>query len=105
MMTFSVTHIDGSMEQPDDISGFAVLLDELNDATAEHGDIAVGHEIGWTLTVLASGRVVWENVEEGDEPRHLDGLSRDDTLELMALAASGDTDAVESHPWVPGYGS
>jgi hypothetical protein len=104
-MTFSVTHIDGSMEQPDDASGFAALLDELNDATAEHGDIAVGHETGWTLTVLARVRVVWENVEQSDEQQHLDGLSREETLELMTLAASGDIDVVESRPWVPGYGS
>lgn len=104
-MAFSVTHIDGSMEQPEDISGFPTLLDELAEATAEHGDVAVGHESGWTLTVLARGRVVWENVEEGSAPQHLDGLSRDDTLELMALVAVGDIDAVEARSWVPGYGS
>jgi len=104
-MTFSITHIDGSMEQPGGISGFPALLDELDDATAEHGDVAVGHETGWTLSVLASGRVVWENVERDDHPRHLDGLSRDETLELMELVALGSIDAVESWPWVPGYGS
>ncbi len=104
-MTFSVTHIDGSMDQADDTAGFAALLDELSGATVEHGDVAVGHESGWTLTVLASGRVVWEDVEEGDGPQHLDGLSRDETLELMALVASGDVDAVGSCSWVPGYGS
>lgn len=104
-MAFSVTHIDGSMEQPEDISGLPTLLDELADATTEHGDVAVGHESGWTLTVLARGRVVWENVEEGTAPQHLDGLSREDILELMALVASGDTGAVEARPWMPGYGS
>lgn len=31
---FSVTHIGGSMEQPDDFSGFSALLDELDDAIA-----------------------------------------------------------------------
>ena len=104
-ISFSVTHIDGSMERPDDVAGFPALLDELNAATSEHGDVAVGHESGWTLTVLTSGRVVWENVEEGGAPQHLDGLSRDETLELMELVASGDTVAVESWSWSPGYGS
>lgn len=104
-MTFSVTHIDGSMEQPDDVSGFAELLGELNAATVEHGDVAVGHESGWTLTVLARGRVVWENVEEGSAPKHLDGLSRDEILELMTLVAAGDTNDVEARAWAPGYGS
>lgn len=104
-MAFSMTHIDGSMGQPADVSGFLALLDELAGATAEHGDIVVGHESGWTLTVLARGRVVWENVEEGDAPRHIDELSRDEVLELMAQVASGDVDAVEAHRWAPGYGS
>jgi hypothetical protein len=104
-MSFFVTHIDGSMEQPDDVSGFAVLLGELDAATIEHGDVAVGHESGWTLTVLIRGRVVWENVEDGSEPKHLDGLSRDETLELMALVAAGDDGAVETRPWAAGYGS
>lgn len=104
-MGFTVMHIDGSMGRPDDESGFPALLDELDDVTAEHGDVAVSHETGWTLTVLASGRVVWENIEEGGEPHHLDGLSRDETLELMELAALGDFDAVESRPWAKGYGS
>lgn len=104
-MTFSVTHIDGSMEQPEDNSGFAALLDELDAATAEHGDVAVGHESGWTLTLLARGRVVWENVEEGSAPKHLDGLSRDETLDLMAMLAAGDEVGVEARPWALGYGS
>lgn len=104
-MAFSVTHIDGSMERPNDISGFPALLDELSDATTEHGDIAVGDESGWTLTVLASGRVLWENVEEGSTPQHLDGLSRESTLELMTMVASGDIDAVAALRWVPGYRS
>ena len=104
-MVFSVTHIDGSMDQPEDVSGFRSLLGELADATVEHGDVAVSHESGWTLTVLAGGRVVWENVEEGGEPEHLDGLSRDETVELMELAAAGDVDAVGSRSWLPGYGS
>lgn len=104
-MTFSVTHLEGSMEQPGDLSGFRALLDELAGATAEHGDVAVSHESGWTLTVLASGRVLWENVEEGDEPEHLDGLPRDEIVGLMELAAAGDVDAVGSRAWLRGYGS
>lgn len=104
-MAFSVTHDDGSMEQPGDTAGFAALLDELDGATAEHGDVAVGHESGWTLTVLPGRRLMWEDVGDGDEPRHLDGVSRDEILELMTFVASGDRDAVESRPWVPRYGS
>jgi len=105
MMTFSVTHVDGSMNRTHDISALSALLDELEQATVENVDVAVSHESGWSLTVLASGLVVWENVEEGGAPRHVRGLSRDETLELMELVASGNTDAVGSASWIPGYGS
>jgi hypothetical protein len=45
-MTFSLTHIDGSMEQPPDASNLSRLLNELEQADPEHGDIAVVHESG-----------------------------------------------------------
>jgi hypothetical protein len=103
-MTFSVTHLDGTMEQPHGVSGLPALLDELRDATPEHGDVAVSHESGWTLTVMASGRVVWENIEQGGAPGHMGGPSREETLELMRLVASGEIGPVRSRRWVPGYG-
>jgi len=105
LMTFSVTHVDGSMEQPNDLSELSALLRELAFASAEHGDVAVGHESGWSLTVLARGRIVWENVEDGDAPQHLDGLSDDAILGLMALVALGEISAVSDRRWLPGYGS
>ena len=103
-MTFSVTHIDGSMEQPQDTSNLSRLLNELEQADLEHVDIALVHESGWGLVVLPHGRVMWENVEDDDGgPRHLEGLTRQATLRLMELVADGDLESVEAHPWVPGY--
>lgn len=98
-------HLDGSTDRPDSTASFPGLLDELAYATVEHGDVAVTHESGWTLTVLASGRILWENVEEDDEPRHADGFSRVDALLMLEQLAAGDVDAVESQPWASGYGS
>jgi hypothetical protein len=103
-MPFTVTHLDGSMDELDDVSELPALLDELADATTEHGDVAVGHESGWALTVLPGGWVLWENAEEDSAPRHMQGLSRDEVLELMSLVASGDLDAVGARSWAPGYG-
>jgi hypothetical protein len=103
-MTFSVTHIDGSMEQPPDASNLSRLLNELEQADPEHGDISVVHESGWGLVVLPHGRVIWENVEDDDAPRHLEGLTRQATLKLMQLVADGDLESVEAHSWAPGYG-
>ncbi len=45
-MAFFVTDTDGSMDHAEDLTGFGALLEELPDATTEHGDIAVGHEPG-----------------------------------------------------------
>jgi len=99
-----MTHLDGCMEQSDDLSRLPALLEELREATDEHGDVAVGDESGWTLTALASGRVCWENIETGDDPRHLDALAHEDVLNLLELTASGELEAVESWAWLPGYG-
>ena len=104
-MTFSVTHIDGSMEQPQDTSNLSRLLNELEQADLEHGDIAVVHESGWGLVVLSHGRVILENVEDDDRrPRHLEGLTPRAALKLMELVADGDLESVEAHSWAPGYG-
>jgi hypothetical protein len=104
-VTFSVTHIDGSMEQPQDTSNLSRLLNELEQADLEHGDIAVVHESGWGLVVLPHGRVIWENVEDDNgRPRHMEGLTPRATLKLMELVADGDLETVEAHSWAPGYG-
>lgn len=102
-MTFSITHLDGSMEQPKDHSVLASLLEELVHADIEHGDVAVLHESGWTLTVTSNGRVIWENVESDLRPRHLNGLAHDEVIRLMDLVARGAHDAVDAQPWSPGY--
>lgn len=95
-------HVDGSME-PATVAALPALLDELSQADDEHPDVAVKHESEWTLSVYRSGKVVWENVEADDEPRHLDGLVREATLALMAALINGRLDVIEAQPWAPGY--
>jgi len=80
-------HIDGSMEQLHDTSALPALLDELNEATPEHRDVAVALASAWSLTVLSAGRVIWENVEDTTAPLDIDGLTRDQILDLMTLVA------------------
>lgn len=104
LVAFFVRHLDGNSDRPANAAGFPALLDELAGATVEHGDVAVTHESGWTLTVMARGRVIWENVEEDDEPRHADDLQRGEVLRLLEELAAGDLEAVESRQWAPGYG-
>lgn len=48
------------MEQDPPDEAVRVLLDELDTADAEHPDVAVSHESGWTLSAFRGGRLVWE---------------------------------------------
>lgn len=95
------THVSGAMD--DDISDEALdgLLEDLASADAEHPDVSVTQESEWCLSVYRAGRVVWENVEEG-EPRHMLGVS--EVRRLMGLVARGALSAVRSLDWRPGYG-
>jgi hypothetical protein len=104
-MSWSITHLDGSMEIDSDPEHLGSLLDERSGATHEHPEVGVQHESGWALSVFARGRVVWEHVEDDAvAPRHADGLSRNEVLDLMGRVAAGEIDMVETRPWEPGYG-
>jgi hypothetical protein len=79
------------------------VLGELDTPDAEHPDASLTHESGWSLSAFQSGRLVWENVEEG-EPRHMLGVSRERTLHLWLLLARGDLATIEGEAWLAGYG-
>jgi hypothetical protein len=99
-----ITHRSGAMEPLTDVSRLALLLDELDEGgDAEHPDVAVADPTGWTLSAFSNGKVVWENVEDG-EPRHLDHVERVRLISLFTAVAAGDLATVEAQPWQPGYG-
>lgn len=104
-MSYVVTHNTGAMQADPGLDALPGLLDELAFSDQNNPDVAVSDERGPTLSVFGSGRVVYEDVEaEQGEPRHLDGLSREQTLQLLTALAEGRLDDVESQPWAPGYG-
>jgi hypothetical protein len=103
-MAFTITHVSGAMESNPPSDALAALVAELAEADAEHPDVAVADESGWTLSASLSGRVVWENVDEDAiEPRHLEGISARTVLELFERLAAGDIAEVESQQWLAGY--
>ncbi len=102
-MAYTITHLDGSMEQRAPLDSIADLLAELDRADGEHTDVAISHGSGWTLSAFADGRLVWENVEDDDEPAHLEGVPRDEAVRLSRLVATGDLDQVAAQPWRAGY--
>ncbi len=102
LVAAQLTHLDGSMESAS-TEALPALLDELDGADHEHPDVAVTHESGWALSVFSDRRVVWENVEADDEPRHLDHLDRNVILSLLRTLVGGDLDAIQARAWEPGY--
>jgi len=93
------------MESGDENS-LPALLEELDGPLDdENPDVAItDDDTGWMLSVFQSGRLIWENPEEGpEEPRHMVDIPRSETLRIMSLVATGDLAAVESLNWRPGY--
>jgi hypothetical protein len=69
----------------------------------EHPSVSLSHESEWTLSAFPDGLVIWENVEK-DVARHMLHVSRPKVLELWTELAEGQIEAIESEPWLPGYG-
>jgi len=80
------------------------ILSEFETHDPEHPDAWLSDEIGWTITVSEKGVVVWENLEEGGEPRYQDGVDREAALRLWILLTRGDYDEIERQPWKDGQG-
>lgn len=95
----------GAAHQEVDSRAIDRVLAELDDPRDdEHPDVSIEHESGWGLSAFQSGLLVWENVEGDVEPRHMPSVPRDRVRELFRRVAAGDLEAVESEPWLPGYG-
>lgn len=102
-MAYTITHLDGTMEQEPPIDTIPALLAEVKDADGEHMNVAVSHESGWTLSVFRDGRLVWENVEGDEEPGHLENVPRDKAARLCTLVAMGELEEIAAQPWNAGY--
>jgi hypothetical protein len=88
----------------DDTSIDRVLAQLDDPPDDEHPDVSIHDESGWGLSAFQSGALVWENVEEDGEPRHMTAVPRDHVRHLFRCVAAGDLTAVEAEPWLPGYG-
>jgi hypothetical protein len=101
-MSYSITHRDGAMEVDPPFEVLDALVAELDRLDAEHPDVAVSHESGWTLTASPSGRLLYENVDDLDqEPRHL-VVDRRRASELFRVLAVGELSRLEAEPWRSG---
>jgi hypothetical protein len=99
-MSSVITHIYGEMESDPTPGQLAALIEELDLADEEHPDVAVSDESGWTLSAFSDGRVLWQNVEDGDEEFLLAGVPRGEVLRLFELVAASGLEAIHKEPWV-----
>jgi len=102
-MSYIITHLMGDTKRDPPLNALELLFEELESADDEHTDVSVSHESEWTLSAFKSGHLVWENVAEGDQPRHMRPISREKVLELWRLLAEGRISEIEKEPWQPGY--
>ena len=97
-MAFVITHRDGAMESDGPIELLSALISELEWDNAEHPDIAISHESGWSLSAYPSGLVLWGNVDS-DDPELRMQVPRHRQLELMRAVATGDLTTVDGQAW------
>jgi hypothetical protein len=97
-MVFTVTHINGAMEQGDE-DILPRLLGELTLADGEHTDVSVQHESGWVLSVFPDRIVILENVESAESPRSVRLGTDGECLQVMAIVASGRIGELHNFPW------
>ena len=80
------------------------LMKELSQADAEHTDVSVQHESGWSLSMFSSRHVVLENLESDEAPRSAYLGTDHDCLRAMQAVARGLVDDLDSIKWEEGYG-
>lgn len=95
----------GNSETEPSHARMSELIASLVHDDPEHPDVSLQHEGGWSLSAFGSGLVLFENVEEAGEPRHMKGVPHGVILEMWRLLARGDLKALEERPWQSGNGA
>ena len=103
-VTYIVQTRWGSSEEAPTKERLREILRELDQKDPEHPDAWLTHESGWTLAVHEDGRVVLDNAESREAPRHLAAVEREKALWMWLRLARGDLAEIERLPWQPGYG-
>ena len=104
-MAFHATDRWGAMLSNPSTNQLRELLATLDLVDSEHPDVSVTHESGWCLSAFPSGRLVWENVEDGSHPKHMASLPREQVLLLWLALAAGEVTKIAELQWLDGYGN
>jgi hypothetical protein len=103
-MSYSVNHVDGSSDEGiTDLELLRDLYDELQDADEEHFEVTVfNDDLGYYITAYESGHVILDKMSD-DDPQlrclHIDGVTRDQVIDMWRKLALGDIEKILAMPW------
>lgn len=79
-------------------------LDELKRNDPEHPNRWVSDEHGWSLSAYEGGLVVLENIQTGEGPLRMRGVTPQSVHKYWRLLIEGDMASLKGLSWKPGYG-
>lgn len=99
-MSTTLTTPKDQIENPsqDDL---ALALDAILASKSELDDLWLENDEGWALSVVPSGDVYFEQLDE-EGYQTLGPLPRDAIMRLLTLLAEGQLEALRAEPWEEG---
>ena len=102
-MSYWINHLMGDSEVTPSLDNIESLYDELANADQEHTDVSLIHESEWCLSAYSCGALVWENVADEGEPKHIKNAKKQKVISLWKLLAQGKIKEIDNENWLPGY--
>lgn len=102
-MTVSLTTPAGQVVEGPTLADLSQALDEVLVGGDEEIDLWLEHDEGWTLSVVPTGDVFFENPDEDEEAYWTLGpLPKPEILILLQELCENKLDALRAHPWEEG---
>jgi hypothetical protein len=101
-MPASLTTSDNRIIEEPTPADLEQALDALFNSGDAEADLWLEDDDGWTLSVVTSGDIFFENINEGDNYQTLGPLERDDLLRLLTLLAQGKLRDLHAELWEAG---
>lgn len=102
-MSFFIRSVFGDDERDPPLERLEKLYAEKDDGDEEHFGVSVIHETEWCLTLQPNNTLIWENLEDGSNPRHLDNVTKEKVLELWTKLTRDEIEEIHKEPWLEGY--